>query len=155
MNPSELRVFVLGAVFVLGWFVVRWLKTWFGGPTAPDPWSREVANAMEEPGATPVCTHCQCPHEDTRWFCPECGRAVGQFISVMPPLCYLELGDPFREGASGSYRVSPLTLAGSVVFGFAGFVLVAPLFFLYPIYLWLFFNNLAHQKRATTMESLQ
>lgn len=143
---------ILAAIGIGGWVVVRAFKAWFAKPASPDPWGPEVAAAMEEPDATAICPHCQCPHEATRWFCPECGRTVGQFTSLMPPLYYLELGDVFREGTRGKFRVSFLTVAGFVFFGLAGFVLIAPLFFLYPIYLWLFFRNLSRQKNAVEDE---
>lgn len=146
MNSPEWQLGIAAAIVVLGLLVVRGFKAWFARPVPPDPWGAEISEAIEQPEARPVCSHCQCPHEPTRWFCPECGRTVGQFTSIMPPVCYLELGDSFREGSYGRFQVSVLTVAGFLIFGLAAFVLVTPLFFLYPIYLWLIFRNIGHQQ---------
>jgi len=152
MSPSEFKALVLGATVVTGLLAAHVLRVWRKRPVAPDPWGPDVAEALEKSDATPICTHCQCPHEASRWFCPECGRAVGQFISVMPPLCYFELGDSLREGSRGKFRPSSITVAGFVIFGLAAFAALTPLFFLYPVYLWLLFRNLPRQKNAVAEE---
>ena len=139
MNSPEYTVGVLAAIGVGGWVVVRALKSWFAKPAAPDPWGPEIAEALERPDATPVCPHCQCPHEATRWFCSECGRSVGDYNNLNPYLYLFALGEVLREGTSGRVRKSWLTVTGYIVLSCIEYFVLA------PIYWFFLFRNLSRQ----------
>lgn len=139
MNSSETAIFVLGATVVLGIVTVRLLKAWFAKPATPDPWGPEIAAALEQPDATPVCPHCQCPHEATRWFCAECGRSVGDYNNLNPYLYLFALGEVLREGTSGRVRKSWLTVTGYLVLSLIEYAVLA------PIYWFFLFRNLSRQ----------
>ena len=137
MNSRESLVGVLAVIGIGGVLVVRAFKSWFARPATPDPWGPEVTEAMEQPDATAVCPHCQCPHEATRWFCSECGRSVGDYNNLNPYLYLFSLGEVLREGTSGRVRKSWLTVAGYVVLSLIEYAVFA------PIYWFFLFRNLS------------
>ena len=130
---------VLVAIGIGGVILVRAFKIWFAKPATPDPWGPEVTAAMDEPNATAVCPHCQCPHEVTSWFCSECGRSVGDYNNLNPYLYLFSLGEVLREGTSGRLRKSWLTVAGFIFLSLIEYVVFA------PIYWFFLFRNLSRQ----------
>ena len=86
---------------------------------------------MAQPDATPVCPHCQCPHETTQWFCPEGGRAVGDYNNLSPYLYIFSLGEVLREGTSGHFRKSWFTIAGFLLVSFAEYFVLAPIYWFF------------------------
>ena len=119
------------------------LVGWFGKPVSPDPWGPEVTAALESSEATPICPHCQTPHEPTRWFCAECGHAVGNYNNWNPYLYIFSLGEVLREGTCGHIRKSWLTVTGLVILSFAEYFVLA------PIYWFFLFRNLARKPAPT------
>jgi len=115
MNSSELTVAVAGAALIVGFVLWRWLGSWLRRPVTPAPWGPEIAEAMERPEAMPPCPHCQCPHEAQRWFCPECGRGVGDYNTFNPYLNLFSVGEVLREGTSSRVRKTWLTVTGFLV----------------------------------------
>jgi hypothetical protein len=114
-----------------GWRVVQWLIT---QPRTPDPWDRQVAETIEEDDCPRVCYHCLSEHDAAAHFCPHCGVSVGVCTNLMPPLYLSSIGDVFRAGTEGTYRRSPFLTAGYFFAAFVAYALVAPLFFLVPVY---------------------
>lgn len=139
MDSNELQFALWATVGLLGWLAIRALRKFLAKPASPDPWGPEVSAALEQADATPICPHCQCPHEATRWFCPECGRAVGDYNNVNPYLYLFSLGEVLREGTSGRVRKSWLTIAGFLVLSAVEYLVLA------PIYWFFLFRNLSHQ----------
>jgi hypothetical protein len=146
LGRSELNVAVAAAAVLAGPLLWRWFRTWLRRPVTPDPWGAEVAEAMEQPGATPVCPHCQCPHDANRWFCPECGHSVGEYNNLSPYLYLFSLGEILREGTNGRIRRSWLTVAGLLVLSLAEYLVLA------PCYWFFFFRNLSRQADAGKTE---
>jgi hypothetical protein len=137
LSASEWTVAIMGAAVITGYFVWRLARYWVTLPVTPDPWSQEIAEALESPDATPVCPHCQCPHGANRWFCPECGRAVGDYNNLNPYLYAFSLGEVLRAGTSGRVRKSWLTVGGFVLLSLLEYIVFA------PIYWFFLFRNLA------------
>jgi len=140
MNRGELLVGLMAATLVVCWFAFTALRRWFAKPVAPDPWSAEISEAVEAPDATPVCVHCQCPHEPNRWFCSECGRAVGDYNNLNPYLYIFSLGEVLREGTTGNVRKSWLTVTGLIVLSAVEYFVLA------PIYWFFLFRNLSRKR---------
>ena len=128
MTVSESKVVFVAVAIVVGVSLWRWLKTCMGQPVTPDPWGLEVAEALEHPDATPICPHCQCPHEVNRWFCPECGRAAGECTNLMPPLYVFSVGSMLRDGIRNGAHLGPFRTAGSIAVAAAAYLVVTPYF---------------------------
>jgi len=137
LSQPEWNVAVIGLVMIAGYFFWKVLAAWFRKPVRPDPWGPEVAEALESPEATPICPHCQAPHALNRWFCPECGRAVGDYNNVSPYLYLFSMGELLRDGTGGEIRKSWLTVAGYLILSLAEYVVFA------PIYWFFLFRNLS------------
>jgi hypothetical protein len=86
-------VVVLGGVGFARWF---WRPA-----SSPDPWGREVEDALEREEALPLCPHCLAPQERETWFCAECGSSIGKYNNVDPYLYVFSLGDFFRNLFAG------------------------------------------------------
>jgi hypothetical protein len=140
MNSNEYWIGIVAIVAIGGWLAFRLLQRWFSAPVSPDPWGPEVADALDQPDATAVCPHCQCPSERTRWFCPECGRAVGDYNNLNPYLYLFSMGEVLREGTTGRVRKSWLTIVGFVFLSLIEYTLLA------PVYWFLLFRNLSRQR---------
>jgi hypothetical protein len=146
MNSGELVVGVVAATVIVGWFVVSAFRRWLAKPVTPDPWGAEVTDAINQPEAVPVCLYCQCPHEPNRWFCAECGHAVGDYNTVNPYLYIFSLGEVLREGTSGNIRKSWLTVTGLVVLSLVEYFVLA------PIYWFFLFRNLSRKRNHAEPE---
>lgn len=137
MNLKEMELIVIVATVLIGWLVVRSFRAWLAKPVSPDPWGPEVAEALEQPDATPLCPRCQCPHELNHWFCPECGHSVGDYNNFSPYLYLFSLGEVLRDGTSGRFRKSWLTVTGYLMLSLIEYVVFA------PIYWFFLFRNLS------------
>jgi hypothetical protein len=142
-NAAELRVALVATVAVAGFILWRGLVRWFRRPASPDPWGPEITEALKSPESTPICPHCQTPHEHARWFCSDCGRAVGDYNNWNPYLYLFSIGEVLREGTSGPIRKSWLTVVGYLILSLAEYLIFAPLY-------WYFlFRNLARKPAPT------
>ncbi|HMC26872.1 MAG TPA: hypothetical protein VKM56_03650 [Verrucomicrobiae bacterium] len=122
--------------------------TWFRAGTArPDPWDSDVAYAIEEESAEPLCYHCLAPQKQIRWFCPECGTAVGPYNNYDPYLGVFSEGQLLRTGVLDQLPRRALIIIGYVILPFAFFAIFA------PIYWYFLFRNLS-QSRTPPIESL-
>jgi len=146
LSGAEWTIAMSGAAVVAGYFIWRLFAGWFRKPAQPDPWGADVAEALDSPDAMPICPHCQTPHALNRWFCPECGRAVGDYNNVNPYLYLFSLGEVLREGTSGRIRKSWLTVAGYLILSLAEYAIFA------PVYWFFLFRNLLRQDTRTTAE---
>ena len=118
--------------------VARWISA------KPDPWSKEVDDAIRGPDAVPVCHRCFASQENARWFCPECGTATGTYNNLMPYIWTFSLGEVARSGVHPTARFTPARTAGYVAFGIWQYQILAPVYFV-CLYL-----NHRRQKRANT-----
>jgi len=83
-DPIEVWIFVAFAcllVWRVGLFLIEWQRSIL---IPPDPWDAEMTEKLNDPEAVPVCHHCFTPQEHDRWFCPECGAAVGPYNNYLP-----------------------------------------------------------------------
>ena len=139
----ELFIIVVGLILV----TIR-VWTWFRAGTArPDPWDSDVAYAIEEESAEPLCYHCLAPQKEIRWFCPECGTAVGPYNNYDPYLGVFSEGQLLRTGVLDQLPRRALIIVGYVILPFAFFAIFA------PIYWYFLFRNLS-QSRTPPIESL-
>jgi hypothetical protein len=139
MDSKEMQFAIVAATGLVAWLVVRWFITLIRKPATPDPWGPEVAAALEDPNTTPLCPHCQCPHDNATWFCPECGRSVGEFNNITPYLYLFSLGETLREGTSGRIRKDWVTVVGFVLLSLIEYAIFA------PVYWFFLFRNLSRQ----------
>jgi len=139
----ELFIIVVGLILV----TIR-VWTWFRAGTArPDPWDGDVAYAIEAESAEPLCYHCLAPQKEIRWFCPECGTAVGPYNNYDPYLGVFSEGQLLRTGVLDQLPRRALIIVGYVILPFAFFAIFA------PIYWYFLFRNLS-QSRTPPIESL-
>jgi len=141
----ELKIGIAAAIGLIVWAIVRAFRAWISKAPSPDPWGAEIARALDGPDATPVCPHCQCPQEPTRWFCAECGRSVGDYNNINPYLYIFSLGEVLREGTSGHIRKSWLTVSGFVVLSLIEYTVLA------PIYWFQLIRNLSRHSRPQSL----
>lgn len=105
-------------------------------PVAPDPWDTEIAEKLKEPDCVPVCHHCFTPQLHDKWFCPECGAAVGPYNNCLPYIHIFSEGEVLRNGVRNHLARNPLTVMGYLFFSTTEYLFFA------PIYWYLFFRNL-------------
>jgi hypothetical protein len=98
-----------------------WRKVTFG----PDPWDAGITEQLEDPRSVPVCHHCFTPQEHGRWFCSECGRAVGPYNNVMPFISVFSYGEVARNAVYNHVLPSPLTIFGYLCFGLSEYLVDA------------------------------
>ena len=116
----------------------RWIQE---APAHPDPWDAEAGVDLDAAESRPLCTRCLSPHEETDWFCPQCGKAASPTTNWMPYLDELSLGDVLRHGTDGRIPVKPLTIIGYVVLSLTQYLVFA------PIYWWRLWRNVERLKQ--------
>lgn len=111
------------------WDVLRdWLEPPWRTPPAPDPWPKDVEDAIQAPDAVEVCHHCFTPTADARWFCPQCGAAVGPYNNSMNYVYIFSIGEVLRSGVGREARYSPLTVSGYLAIGLLQYGLFSPIY---------------------------
>lgn len=116
---------------VLGlWRLGRWF---FTGPRPPDPWDAQVTADLETEEVKPLCHRCLAPHEPGVYFCPGCGAPVGMYTNWLPFPYIFSLGHVLRQGASGDFRRTPITLGGFWLLSLAEYTVLAPVYW-YRLY---------------------
>jgi hypothetical protein len=112
------------------------LKDWVHGlPIKPDPWDAEITEKLKQPDCVPVCHHCFTPQMHDKWFCPECGTAVGPYNNCLPYVNIFTQGEVLRNGVRNHLTRSFLTLIGYLLFSTVEY------WFFAPIYWYFFFRN--------------
>jgi len=134
----NIESFILAAVGVLCFFRLGLaLRDWGRRLTvAPDPWDAEIAEKLNQPDCTPVCHHCFTPQLHDKWFCPECGAAVGPYNNCLPYIHIFSEGEVLRNGLRNHLTRNPLTVMGYLLFSTSQYGVFA------PIYWYLLFKNL-------------
>jgi hypothetical protein len=143
MSPaqSEQAIVTLGVSFLFAaaiWRLTEWIRN--ARPT-PDPWDTSIAAALQAGEAMPVCTRCLEPQTHDAWFCPHCGATVGPFVTWMPYLQQLALGDALRHGTSGRIPLTRVAVIGYACVGFCECLFLGPLVILAPFYWWRLARN--------------
>ena len=110
------------------WRLIGWIRE---APQKPDPWDAEVEQKLEAPETQEVCPHCSTPQEPGRWFCANCGRAVGPYNNLMPYLNVFSEGEVFRNGVSGRFRNKPIILIGYFLISLGSYALFAPIYWFF------------------------
>jgi len=109
---------IIAVVAVLVFAVVRLVQGIQRAVPRPDPWDKEIEEAIQADDAVPLCPHCLAPQESETWFCAECGCSVGRYNNVNPYLYAFSLGDLFRNGTTGRVRPRPLVIIGFIMLSF-------------------------------------
>ena len=139
LEPSDLKILAL-ALTVIGSFTLWRFAHWLlDGPTTAEPWDDQVAAAIAQDEATPVCCRCLHPQELSANFCPECGAPVGTYTNLLPFPYLFSLGDLLRIGTSGVFHRTPVTIVGFMLLGLAEYTILA------PFYWFMFLRNLKGQ----------
>ncbi len=143
-------VFGLVCCFRLGLALREWSRRL---PIPPDPWDAEITAKLKQPDCVPVCHHCFTPQLHDKWFCPECGAAVGPYNNCLPYIDIFSRGEVLRNGVRNHLAPNFLTVTGYLLFSTSEYMFFA------PIYWYLFFRNLrrsiqcdrADQEAASTL----
>jgi hypothetical protein len=137
------------AIFLIGGFcLVRFVRWLLCGPKTPDPWSEQISAEMSADDALALCHRCLTPHDSLRHFCSDCGAPVGTYTNWMPYPYLFSIGHTLRIGTSGSFKRSPLTIAGFFLFTFAEYSLLAPIY-------WVVFLKKLFQRSPVQLDSDQ
>ena len=124
---------LLGLLFAAIRAFARWLAQ---GPEAPDPWDKEISEAIKKDDTMALCHRCLVPHDPEIDFCPECGAAVGQYTNWLPFPQLFSVGHLLRIGTAGEFKHTPLVIFGFFLLGVAEYMIFA------PVYWFVFFKNL-------------
>ena len=140
---SENLLTFLVFLVLIGLAIYRFVLWVIAAPRTPNPWDKEVDEALETEEAVPVCHHCFAPQEQTRWFCPECGAIVGPYCNYMPYIYVFSEGEILRAGVNRPMRQGPLIVLGYVLFSLVMFAIAA------PIYWFFLFKNLRQTQTSS------
>lgn len=89
----------------------------------PDPWSQEDEDAIQDPEARQVCSHCLRQLEPGDHFCPDCNASVGDYNNLMPFERIFAQGEVLRNGVGPQAHLTPFRLLS---FGTIGLLLLGP-----------------------------
>jgi len=117
----------------LGVAVADWTRRL---PVPPDPWGPELTAELKSQDCVPVCLRCFTPQEHDRWFCPECGAAVGPYNNTLPYIYIFSQGEVLSTGVYRDIRPSALVIGGYLLLSICEYGVFA------PVYWWRLFRNL-------------
>jgi len=85
---------------------------------------------VRAPEAVPVCHRCFLPleYESSRWFCFDCGAAVGPYNNILPFIRIFSMGEVLRSGVRPEAPFTTFTVCGYVLVGYTQFWLLSPLY---------------------------
>jgi len=121
-----------------------------GSVKSPDPWPKEIDDAVRAPEAVPLCIHCLHPQAEHQWFCPHCGCATGEFVPYMPYLQNFMVGELLRKGVLGPPEHRKGVMVFLVVFATAEYAVFAPWY-----WFWLIRKAQGHPICAETRKDLE
>ena len=142
MSNAERLVGILAVLGVVCFFFVSCLKAWLSRPLPPDPWDEQVSADLAEGNGTPICHRCLTPHDPLANFCADCGAPVGEYTNWLPYPYLFSIGHTLRIGTSGTFRRSPLIIAGFILLAVVEYAVFAPFYWLR------FFLNLANRPHS-------
>ena len=122
---------LVGFVAILGivcFCVVRYLSALSRRPLAPNPWDEEINAALSNGDGVPICHRCLAPHDELTNFCANCGAPVGEYTNWLPYPYLFAVGHTLRIGTSGTFRRSPLTIAGFMLLAVVEYAVFAPVY---------------------------
>jgi hypothetical protein len=123
---TVLLVFALACIWA--W---NWLRQ---GTPSPDPWDSQVTESLEQETAEPLCYHCLAPQKDIRWFCEECGAAVGPYNNYDPYAMLFSEGQLLRTGVLDKLpRRRPVVIIGYFLLPLTAFFIFAPIYWFFLI----------------------
>jgi hypothetical protein len=128
-NGVELCAAIAVIVYVL-WSVIQKIGN---SPKTPDPWNDEVALALEDETARPLCPHCLSSHNESDNFCPSCSGPVGTFTNYLPSEYYISLGHVLRTGSDGNFKPTFVLAAGFCLAAFMGRLIVLAPFYWFRV----------------------
>jgi len=107
----------------LGEVILSLIRTWLRGLVKPDPWPEEIDREVRMPEAIPVCHRCFLPleYEKNRWFCSDCGAAVGPYNNILPYIRIFSIGEVLRSGVGPEASFTKFTVCGYVLLGYLQF----------------------------------
>jgi hypothetical protein len=143
INDPERLVGFLAILLVSSYGMIRFYQRLIATPSRSDPWDEKVQLEIAEGNCAPVCHRCLTPHDSLVNFCPECGAPVGEYTNLLPFPYLFSIGHTLRIGTTGSFRRSPVTIAGFLFFGLVEYAVFAPIYWIF------FFLNLSNQPRST------
>jgi hypothetical protein len=109
------------------WFIARKIKD---APKAPDPWDDEIAAALNDENAAPLCIHCLRPYRAHDDFCVRCGAPVGDLTNYMPSAYYVSPGYVLRIGANDNFKRTPGSIVFFLLAAFRGGIFFVPFYWL-------------------------
>jgi hypothetical protein len=95
-----------------------------------DPWSEEDEKEINSPDARALCHRCflRLEYEESRWFCANCGTAIGPYNNILPYVRIFSIGEIFRSGVGKDAPFTVLTVIGYLLFAFTDATLIAPFY---------------------------
>jgi hypothetical protein len=146
-SEAERLVGILAGLGLVGYFFVSGVMSWLRRPLPPDPWDEQVSADLAEGNGAPICHRCLAAHDAMADFCPDCGASVGKYTNWLPYPYVFALGHTLRIGTSGTFRRSPLTIAGFIILSIAEYAVFAPFYWLR------FFLNLPNGRSSSSPEN--
>ena len=116
----------------LGVLIRNWWKARLRASSAKViyPWSDEVQEAVNGPGALRVCHRCPTPQEHLGWFCPKCGTATGPYNNCMPFVYVFSTGEVLRAGVNPEFKFHRGVIPTYFFIGLFEFGIFAPFYWI-------------------------
>lgn len=132
----------------LGKVLLARLRAWWKGLAKPDPWPEEMDREVRTREAFPVCHRCFLPleYEKNRWFCSDCGAAVGPYNNILPFIRIFSLGEVMRSGVGPEAPLTTFTICGYILVSYTQFWLV------FPFYVFRLCRNILRKKKSARTE---
>jgi hypothetical protein len=128
MRSEHVALLLLVVAVVLIKYLILWFQT---SACKPDPWGKDVDDAVHQSNAAPLCYRCLSPHDEDCCFCPECGSATGLYNNLNPYLYIFSLGEMLRLGVSGPIKRNVTTILGYLLLSLSEYLIFAPLYWFF------------------------
>ena len=120
--------------------LIQWIRQ---NPGRPDPWGKEIEDALHRDDAVALCHHCLAEQPEGVHFCPECETATGACTNLLPFDYLFTLGETLRIGSCGRFRVTPITVTGFFIISLVQYAIFA------PVYWYFLLRNLSQMENPT------